>query len=93
MEVVGIIYSVEHDQLESTVCRILYHIGVNTSGNNTAACYRLDKNGTRLVKFSSKKNYEHTMDVKKYLKGLMLLTWTFQQGETSILMIVCVSMK
>ena len=33
------------------------------------------------------------MDVKKYLKGLMLLTWTFQQGETSILMIVCVSMK
>ena len=38
VEVVGIPSSVEHDQLEPTVCRILHHIGVNISGVKIEAC-------------------------------------------------------
>ena len=63
--------SVEHDQLEPTACRILHHIGVNVSGDKTEACHRLGKNsGRTIVKFSSRKDYEHTMRVKKDLKDL-----------------------
>ena len=81
----------EHDQVQPTVCRILQHIGVNIYGNQIEACHRMDKNTDRIiVKFSSRKDCEHTMRVKKNWKILMLLTWTFQQGQSSILMTVCV---
>ena len=54
-EVVGIPCSVEHDQLGSTVCRILHHIGVNISGDQIEACNRLGENSDRtIVKFSSR---------------------------------------
>ena len=71
VEVVGIPSLVEHDQLEPTVCRILHHIGVNISGDKIEACHRLGKNSDRtIVKFSSRKDCEHTMLVKKDLKDL-----------------------
>ena len=71
VEVVGIPSLVEHDQLEPTVCRILHHIGVNISGDKIEACHRLGKNSDRTtVKFSSRKDYEHTMHVIKDLKDL-----------------------
>ena len=71
VEIVGIPPSVEHDELEPTVCRILHHIGGNISGDKTEACHRLDKNSDRtIVKFSSRKDCEHTMRVKKDLKDL-----------------------
>ena len=37
--VMGIHSSVEHNQLEPTVCRILHHIGVNISGDKIEACH------------------------------------------------------
>ena len=68
----GIPSSVERDQLELTVCRILHHIGVNISGNKIEACHRLGKNSDRtIVKFSSRKDCEHMMHVKKDLKHLV----------------------
>ena len=71
VEVVRIPSLVEHDQLEPTVCRILHHIGVNISGDKIEACHRLGKNSDRtIVKFSSRKDCEHTMRVKKDLKDL-----------------------
>ena len=71
VEVVGIPSPVEQDQLEPTVCRILHHIGVNISGDKIEACHRLGKNSDRtIVKFSSRKDCEHTMLVKKDLKDL-----------------------
>ena len=71
VEVVGIPSSVEHDQLEPTVCRILHHIGVNISGDKIEACHQLGKNSDQtIVKFSSRKDCEHTMRVKKDLKDL-----------------------
>ena len=71
VEVVGIPSPVEQDQLEPTVCRILHHIGVNISGDKIEACHRLGKNSERTtVKFSSRKDYEHTMHVIKDLKDL-----------------------
>ena len=82
VEVGRIPSSVEHDQLEPTICRILHHIGVNISGNKIEACHRMGKNSDRtIVKFSSRKDYEHTMHVKKDLKDLDatdldLLPWT-----------------
>ena len=39
VEVVGIPPSVEHDQLEPTVCRILHHIGVNISEDKIETCH------------------------------------------------------
>ena len=64
-------FSVEHDQLEPIVCRILHHIGVNISGDKIEACHRLGKNSDRtIVKFSSRKDCEHTMHVQKDLKNL-----------------------
>ena len=39
VEVVGIPPSVEHDQLEPTVCRILHHIGVNISEDKIEICH------------------------------------------------------
>ena len=70
-EVVVIPSSVEHDQLQPTVCRILHHIGANISGDKIEACHRLGKNsGRTIVKFSSRKDCEHTMHVKKDLKDL-----------------------
>ena len=64
-------FSVEHDQLEPIVCRILHHIGVNISGDKIEACHRLGKNSDRtIVKFSSRKDCEHTMRVQKDLKNL-----------------------
>ena len=39
VEVVGIPPSVEHDQLEPTVCRILHHIGVNISDDKIETCH------------------------------------------------------
>ena len=71
VEVVGISSLVEHDQLEPTVCRILHHIGVNISEDKIEACHRLGKNSDRIiVKFSSRKDCEHTMRVKEDLKDL-----------------------
>ena len=71
MEVVVIPSSVEHDQLEPTVCRILHHIGVNISGDKIEACHQLSKNSDpTIVKFSSRKDCEHTIHVKKDLKDL-----------------------
>ena len=49
VEVVGIPSSVEHDQLEPTVCRILHHIGVNISGDKIEACHRLGKNSNGTI--------------------------------------------
>ena len=70
-EVVGIPSSVEHDQLEPTVCRILHHIGVNISGDKIEACHRMGINSDRtIVKFLSRRDCEHTMCVKKDLKDL-----------------------
>ena len=70
-EVVGIPSSVEHYQLEPTVCRILHHIGVNVSGDKIEACHRLGRNSDRtIVKFSSRKDSEHMMHVKKDFKDL-----------------------
>ena len=64
-------FSVEHDQLEPIACRILHHIGVNISGDKIEACHRLGKNSDRtIVKFSSRKDCEHTMHVQKDLKNL-----------------------
>ena len=39
VDVVGIPSSVEQDQLEPTVCRTLYHIGVNISRDKIEACH------------------------------------------------------
>ena len=73
--------SVEHDQLEPTACRILHHIGVNVSGDKTEACHRLGKNsGRTIAKFSSRKNYEHKMRVKKDLKDLDAADLDFPAG-------------
>ena len=70
-EVVGIPSSVEHYQLEPTVCRILHHIGVNISEDKIEACHRLGRNSDRtIVKFSSRKDSEHMMNVKKDFKDL-----------------------
>ena len=71
VEAVGIPSSVEHEQLEPTVCRILHHIGVNIPGDKIEACHRQGKNSDKtIVKFSSRKDCGHTMCVKKYLKDL-----------------------
>ena len=71
LEVMGIPPSVEHDQLEPTACRILHYIDVNISGDKIEACHRLGKKSDRtIVKFSSRKDCEHTMRVKKDLKDL-----------------------
>ena len=67
----GIPSSVEHDQLEPILCRILHHIGVNISGDKIEACHQLDENSEKtIVKFSSRKDCEHKMGVKKDLKDL-----------------------
>ena len=69
MEVVDIPLSVEHDQLEATVCRILHHIGVNISGYNIEACHRLGKDSDRtIVNLFSRKDCEHKISVKKRFK-------------------------
>ena len=71
VEVVGIYSSAEHDQLEPILCRILHHIGVNISGDKIEACHQLDENSEKtIVKFSSRKDCEHKMGVKKDLKDL-----------------------
>ena len=72
VEVVGIPSSVEHDQLEFTVCKVMYNIGVNISGDQKIeAFHRLGKNSDRtIVKFASKRDCECTMRVKKDLKDL-----------------------
>ena len=71
VEVVNIPSSAEHDQLETTICRILHHIGVKISGDKTEACHRLVKNsGGTIVKFSSRNDCEQTMPVKEDLKDL-----------------------
>ena len=65
VEVVGTPSSVEHNQLEPTVWRILHHIGVNISGSKIEACHQLSKNINRIiVKFSSIKDCECTMPLK-----------------------------
>ena len=71
MEVAGIPSSVEHHQLDPTVCRILHHIGVNISVDKIEACHRLGKNSYQtIVKFSSRNDCEYRIPVKKYLKDL-----------------------
>ena len=72
VEVVGIPSSVEHDQLQFTVCKATYNIGVNISGDQKIeAFHRLSKNSDRtIVKFASKRDCECTMRVKKDLKDL-----------------------
>ena len=73
--------SVEYDQLEPTVSRILHHIGVNISGNKIEACHRLGKNRDRtIVKFSRRKGSEHTTRVKKDLKDLDATDLDFPAG-------------
>ena len=71
VQVVGIPSSVEHDQLEPILCRILHHIGVNISGDKIEACHQLDENSEKtIVKFSSRKDCEHKVGAKKDLKDL-----------------------
>ena len=71
VKVAGITSSVEHDQLEPTVCRILHDIGVNISGDKIEACHQLGKNCDMTNrKLSNRKDCEHTMHFKKDLKDL-----------------------
>ena len=71
MEVVGISFLIQQDQRESTVCRILQHIGVNITDNKIEACHRLGRNnGRTIAKISNKMDCEHTMRVKKEFKDL-----------------------
>ena len=80
-EVVGILSSVEHDQLEPTVFIILHHIGVNISWIKIEACHRLGKNSDQaIVKFSSRKDCEHMMRVKKDLKDLNATNFVLLAG-------------
>ena len=80
-EVLGILSSVEHDQLEPTVFIILHHIGVNISWIKIEACHRLGKNSDRaIVKFSSRKDCEHMMRVKKDLKDLNATNFVLLAG-------------
>ena len=63
--------SIEHDQLEPTVSKILHHIGATISGDKIKACHQLGKNSDKtIVKLSSRKDCEHVMHVKKDLKHL-----------------------
>ena len=72
VEVVGIPSSVEHDQLQFTVCKVTYNIGVNISGDQKIEAFHwLSKNSDRtIVKFASKRDCKCTMRVKKDLKDL-----------------------
>ena len=49
MDVVDISSSVEHDQIEPTLCRIPHHIGANVSRNKIEACHRLVAKTTRAL--------------------------------------------
>ena len=61
----------EHDQLQTSVCGILHHIGANISGDKMEAYHQLGKNSDQIIlKFSSRKDCEHTMRFKKDLKDL-----------------------
>ena len=77
--------SVKHGQLEPIVWGILQHIGVNISGGKIEACHRLGKNNDRTI---AKFSVSTERVSKKIQKILMLLTWTFQEGQSSILMTV-----
>ena len=59
VEVVGIPSSVELDQLQPTVWRILHHIGVNISGDKIEACHRLGKNRDHCEVFQQKSLLAH----------------------------------
>ena len=71
VEVVGISFLIQQDQRESTVCRILQHIGVNITDNKIEACHRLGRNnGRTIANISNKMDCEHTMRFKKEFKDL-----------------------
>ena len=71
VKVVGIPSSVDHDQLEPAVRRILHHIDLNISGDIIEGCRWLGESISRtIVKFSIRKDCEHTMHGKKDLKDV-----------------------
>ena len=54
--------SIEDKELESTVCWVLQHIGVDIMGESIEACHRMNKQSDRtIVKFSRRKDFEHVM--------------------------------
>ena len=91
VEVVGILSSVEHDQLEPTLCRILHHIRVNISGDKIETFHWLGKNSDKMIfKFWSTKYCEHRMRVKIDLKDLDVTDLDLPAGaELHINDIVC----
>ena len=63
--VVGLPSPVEDKEPESTVCRVLQHIGVYVTGENIEACDLLKKQSDRtIVKFSRRNSCEHVVGKK-----------------------------
>ena len=57
VEVVGLPSSIADDQFESTVCRVLQHIGTNITNEKIESSHRFNKNtDTTIVTFLRRKN-------------------------------------
>ena len=73
LEVVGIPDTINQDQLENTVLKILLSIGVNTDSYHISACHRLSKNKNQqyantIVRFTDRKLIYEIFSKKKDLK-------------------------
>ena len=60
--VVGLPLSIEDKNIQTTVCRVLQHIGAGITGKGIEACHRLNKQSDRtILKFSRRKDCEYVM--------------------------------
>ena len=73
LEIIGIPDSINQDQLENTVLRILESIGVHTDSYHISACHRLAKNkkqqsANTIIRFTDRKVIYEIFSKKKALK-------------------------
>ena len=81
LELVGIPQSVQDDDLEKAVTKIVNKVGINITERNMQAVQRIRKEGRTIIKFSNKKDCQALLKVKCDLNNLTMKDFGFEENN------------
>ena len=76
---VGIPQSVKDDDLEKLVTKVVNKVGINITERGMQAVYRIWKEGRTIIKFSSRKDCQALLKIRRDLNNLTMKDFGFEE--------------
>ena len=76
---VGIPQSVKDDDLEKLVTKVVHKVGINITERGMQAVYRIWKEGRTIIKFSSRKDCQALLKIRRDLNNLTMEDFGFEE--------------